>query len=120
MAWSAGPEERNRTKDSPRFATELPARELGLRGARLGLDTVELVMEIEKEFTLHIPDAVASELAVLGDISDYLVGRLRERHGAVDPQEVWNRLHRVCVDFFGIDPKLVTRSAHVVYDLGLD
>jgi len=36
------------------------------------LDTVELIMEFEKEFDLTIPDEEAEEIATVGDAIDYL------------------------------------------------
>ncbi|PSQ96402.1 MAG: acyl carrier protein [Bacteroidetes bacterium SW_9_63_38] len=36
------------------------------------LDTVELIMEFEKEFDLTIPDEEAEEIATVGDATDYL------------------------------------------------
>ncbi|MEF8816249.1 MAG: acyl carrier protein [Salinibacter sp.] len=36
------------------------------------LDTVELIMEFEKEFDLTIPDEEAEEIATVGNAVDYL------------------------------------------------
>jgi acyl carrier protein len=36
------------------------------------LDTVELIMEFEKEFDLTIPDEEAEEIATVGDATSYL------------------------------------------------
>jgi acyl carrier protein len=36
------------------------------------LDTVELIMEFEKEFDLTIPDEEAEEIATVGNAIDYL------------------------------------------------
>jgi len=36
------------------------------------LDTVELIMEFEKEFDLSIPDEEAEKIATVGDAIDYL------------------------------------------------
>jgi acyl carrier protein len=36
------------------------------------LDTVELIMEFEKEFDLTIPDEEAEEIATVGDAIQYL------------------------------------------------
>jgi len=36
------------------------------------LDTVELIMEFEKEFGLTIPDEEAEEIATVGDAIEYL------------------------------------------------
>jgi len=39
------------------------------------LDTVELVMEFEKEFNLQIPDEDAEKIATEGDAIRYLTGK---------------------------------------------
>jgi len=36
------------------------------------LDTVELIMELEKEFNLSIPDAEAEKIATVGDAISYI------------------------------------------------
>ncbi|MEO1076658.1 MAG: acyl carrier protein [Bacteroidota bacterium] len=36
------------------------------------LDTVELIMEFEKEFDLTIPDEDAEQIATVGDAIDYV------------------------------------------------
>ncbi len=40
------------------------------------LDTVELIMEFEKEFDLSIPDEDAENIATVGDAVSYLAGKL--------------------------------------------
>ncbi len=37
------------------------------------LDTVELIMEFEKEFDVSIPDEDAEKIATVGDAIDYLI-----------------------------------------------
>jgi acyl carrier protein len=39
------------------------------------LDTVELIMEFEKEFDITIPDEDAEKIATVGDAIDYLQGK---------------------------------------------
>jgi hypothetical protein len=83
----------------------------------MGLDTVELVMAIENEFDIQIADSDASNLAVLGDMHDYIVRALQHRDNAPDERQVWERLSAVVVAQLGVRPDEVTRRAHVVYDL---
>ncbi|MEM1055338.1 MAG: acyl carrier protein [Bacteroidota bacterium] len=39
------------------------------------LDTVELIMEFEKEFHITIPDEDAEKIATVGDAIDYVQGK---------------------------------------------
>jgi acyl carrier protein len=86
----------------------------------MGLDTVELVMAIEEEFSIEIPNADAARLGVLGDMQDYIVRALRQRGETPDESQVWQRLSAVVVAQLGVRPEEVTRSAHVVKDLHAD
>lgn len=40
------------------------------------LDTVELIMEFEKEFDLSIPDEEAENIATVGDAVTYISGKV--------------------------------------------
>ena len=86
----------------------------------MGLDTVELVMAIEEEFGIEIPNTDAPNLAVLGDMHDYIIRALRQRGDAPEEGQVWERLSAVVVAQLGVRPDAVRRTAHVVYDLGAD
>jgi hypothetical protein len=86
----------------------------------MGLDTVELVMAIEEEFGIEIPNADAPTLAVLGDMHDYVVRALRQRGDTPDQAQVWERLRMVVVEQLGVRPDEVRRTAHIVYDLRAD
>jgi acyl carrier protein len=43
------------------------------------LDTVELIMEFEKEFNLSIPDEAAEKIVTVGDSTSYLEEQLKEK-----------------------------------------
>lgn len=40
------------------------------------LDTVELIMELEKAFNISIPDGDAEQIATVGDAVSYIEGRV--------------------------------------------
>ncbi len=87
--------------------------------AHMHLDSIELVMDIERECDLTIPNEDAQRRAILGGMHDYLFGALRSRGESTDPDAVWRRLHKVLVET-GIQASLVTPSAHTLCDRGLD
>lgn len=41
------------------------------------LDTVELIMELEKEFNIQIPDEAAEKIATVGDVINYIEGAVK-------------------------------------------
>ena len=86
----------------------------------MGLDTVELVIAIEQEFQIKIPNEDAAKLGVLGDLQDYVVHAIRERGETPDELQVWERVKAVVVAQLGVRPEEVVRSAHVVKDLHAD
>lgn len=86
----------------------------------MGLDTVELVMALEEEFGINIPNADAEKLVVIGDMHDYIVRTLRQRGDTLDEGQVWERLCAIVVEQLGVRPEEVTRTAHIVYDLRAD
>jgi hypothetical protein len=45
----------------------------------MGLDTVELVLAVEKRFSICIPNEVAARLATVGQMHEFVVEQLRHR-----------------------------------------
>ncbi len=86
----------------------------------MGLDTVELVMAVEEEFGITIPDDVAPKLVRLGDLHAFAVEAFRARDEAVDPSTVWEEIKAIMRREFGIREANLVPEAHIVDDLGLD
>ena len=86
----------------------------------MGLDTVELVMAIEEEFSIEIPNSHAADLGVLGEMHAYILKALWQRGETPDESEVWEKLKAIVIDQLGVSPLDVVPSAHVVRDLGAD
>ncbi len=84
------------------------------------MDTVELVMAIEDEFRITIPNAIAPTLVRLGDLHAFVVQTLREHGDTADPAATWERLKRVVMAETATRAEYVVSEAHIVYDLGLD
>lgn len=85
----------------------------------MGLDSVELIMDMEREFGLKIPSEEAVNLALLGEMRDYIVTALRDRKPPVGADAVWARMSAVLVAT-GISPSLIKPTSHIILDLGLD
>jgi acyl carrier protein len=78
-------------------------------GGSMGLDTVELVIEVEKAFDIAILDADAERIATVGQSS---------KSQGWDRQEVWECLRAIIVTQLGVAPEDVVESASFVNDLG--
>ena len=87
----------------------------------MGLDSVELVMSVEKHFAVTIPDTDASTLTTVGKLHDWVVNELqRLGRPEVDPSAVFNGIRQLICDQLGIEPERVTRNARFIQDLHVD
>ncbi len=90
----------------------------------MGLDSVELVMAIEEEFQIEIPDDIAVKLDTVGKLYEYVLENYHVVHfeiqGQVYEVEVWERVKRVIIYQLGVKPEQVKKEANFVYDLGVD
>lgn len=76
----------------------------------MGLDTVELVMEIEDEFGLSIPDEAAEKMVTVGITSSYIVEMLKKKgcaSGACGSAHAFYLLREQFQILFGIERRLV-------------
>jgi acyl carrier protein len=86
----------------------------------MGLDTVELVIRVEKQFDIGIPDADAARIATVGDLHAYVVGVLRRQGRIESADSVDAQLRDIICDQLGVEPEDVVPSARFVDDLGAD
>lgn len=87
----------------------------------MGLDSVELIMDIEKEFDLTIPDEVAAKMNTVGDLHGYLCAEMK-RLGRTGWGSVFvlERMTEIICRNLGIKPERVVPTARFVDDLGVD
>lgn len=89
----------------------------------MGLEAVELVMAIEEEFDINIPDEEAANLDTVGKLYRYIVDIHYNQvggSGQVDEADLWERTRDVIVSQLGVSPEQVTEDASFVSDLGID
>jgi len=86
----------------------------------MGLDTVELIMAIEEEFGIDIPNDVAAHIATMGHISAYVFKCLEAQGKKPDPEATWEQVKAIVVYQLGVKPEEVTPDAYIVRDLGID
>ena len=88
--------------------------------ARVGLDSVELVMNTEQHFGIEIPDHVAETLFTVGNLHGFIVAELSRIGRRQNPECVFVELRQLICDQFGIKPERVVADARIVKDLGID
>jgi acyl carrier protein len=86
----------------------------------MGLESVELVMALEEEFSIKIPDSEAAQLETPGHMLRYVVNALRSRGDQIDEHEAWIQIKEMIVEQLGVKPEQVTPEAYFVADLGVD
>jgi acyl carrier protein len=93
----------------------------------MGLDIVELVMEIERTFAIDIPDADAERLRTVGDMYEYLRARVEPEAWAPQPPDadptddpLWIDLLDVIETETGVERERLVPGASFVEDLDLD
>ena len=86
----------------------------------MGLESVELVMALEEEFSIQVPDSDAVELGTPGEMLNYTIRVLRLRGEDPDEQVIWMKLKAMIVDMLGVKPEEVTKSARFIEDLRVD
>jgi acyl carrier protein len=84
----------------------------------MGLDTVELVMAIEEEFGIEIPNEDAANLNTAGDISAYVLNRLKAQGRQATAESTWQQIKSIIVDQLGVTEEQVVPTARIVHDLG--
>jgi hypothetical protein len=86
----------------------------------MGLETVEILMRIEGEFAISIPDRVASNSLTVGDthriIVDMLVGKGAVRSPALE-NDAWERLVKIVTKQMGIKPEDVRPESRWIPDI---
>ena len=87
----------------------------------MGLDVVELIMAIEEEFGIEIPDTAAEPLVSVGGVASYVWEELQRRGRTnVDVETVLERVRAITVEQLGVDPDIVFPWTAFVGDLGVD
>lgn len=86
----------------------------------MGLDTVELVIDIENEFSIEISDKDAETLGIVGDIARYVEAQTKNTHHAVTFDMALRKIIEILESQYGIPQGKVNSMSHVVFDLGLD
>lgn len=83
----------------------------------MGLEIIELIMHIEEEFDIHIPDEDAEKFKTVGDIENYVVMRLQAP--TMEADAVYESLKSIIIHRWQLADSKVFREARLVEDIGL-
>jgi acyl carrier protein len=95
----------------------------------MGLDTVELVMDLEDTFGIEIPDADAERLVSVGEAFEYIVQRLATGSargkfhldsGDIDRDRVWRTVIEIVSEHGGVAEHEIRPTTEFVRDLKMD
>jgi acyl carrier protein len=83
----------------------------------MGLDIVEMVMEVERAFGIQIADADAGKLRTVGDLHAYIRDHVP---GAAEDRELWERLVDVIHRESGAPRERIRPESSFVEDLRME
>lgn len=83
----------------------------------MGLDVVQLFMNVEQRYGFTIPDADAREMRSVGDLHRYILDHAQPRP---ESDLAWLWLRDMIANEFGIQKDRITPEAWVVRDLGIN
>lgn len=83
------------------------------------LRTVELIMAVEDEFGVEIPDSTAETIASVGQIRDVVHNLLRRSGREPDDDAILGRVAALAAQFGNVDPGAVGADTALAADLGL-
>jgi len=86
----------------------------------MGLDTVEILMRIEEEFGISIPDQVASNSLTVGDTHRVVVDMLVAKGAFHSPEleaDTWQRLVRIVTEQMRMKAEAVHPESRWVPDI---
>ena len=85
----------------------------------MGLDTVELVMDVEEVFEISFSDKEASEIETVGEFYETILSKLP--NGETRKKEVWEQLRKIIGKYISKkDFEKITPEARIVKDLGIN
>ena len=84
----------------------------------MGLDTVEIVMRIEEELSIELPDLELGSVRTVGDLYQVVLSKTRTK-GLTD-NTVWERIVFILSDQMQIDPGKIVAKARISDDLRID
>ena len=86
----------------------------------MGLDTVELVMDVEKSFGLKLPEPELTSVLTVGDLHAVVLRHANITAGTPAAAQSWERLVDIVVESTGVRREQVLPTARIRADLGIN
>ena len=86
----------------------------------MGLDSVELLLSVEKAFEIEISDKEANKIITVGEFYNTVVSKLAEKNSSMSKEEVWEKLRGMIARKGGLALDRVVPEARIVKDLGIN
>ena len=86
----------------------------------MDLETIELIMAVEEEFVIEIPDDRAERIASIGELRNVVLTELKRFDRRREPDAVLDRISEIAANFAHVDRGSVGPETTLVGDLGLN
>lgn len=90
----------------------------------MGLDSVEILMEIEDSFGIEIPQHEAERICTVGDLYNAvwqkLEGKYSDKDTGTSRQEMEMNINLIIADMAGLELEDITSDKKIADDLGID
>lgn len=86
----------------------------------MGLDSVELVMDFEKEFDIEIPNATAEAMTTPRHVRDFVLSEYARLGRQADFEDGFDRIQAITARITALKPEKIGLDSHFVEDLGID
>jgi len=88
----------------------------------MGLDGVELIMDVEKRFDIRLTDEEVGNIRTVGELTDLVCSHLNRYHRSfhpLDPQAVLDEIRELTSEQLGVALDRVRPESNFVRDLGM-
>ena len=86
----------------------------------MDLETVELIMAVEEEFVVEIPDDRAERIASIGELRNAVMTELQRYDRRREADVVLDRIAEIAAHFAHVDRSSVGADTTLAEDLGLN
>lgn len=86
----------------------------------MGIQLAEIIMAVEREFEIEVPDAEIASLRRVGDLHAFISATLVERGSGLSSEGVWLKLRDVVAEYLGLPSESISPDTDFIRDLKAD